>query len=104
MPDRRSDQDRGLTGSLAKRAGEWELTGYDENTMQRQKVFWNALVDYRFRMEVDGWENLSAPPVLWDAGRADDSEYVDRTYRDVHGSIQRGMDALARKRSLPLFG
>ena len=26
--------------------------------MQRQKFLWNALVDYWFRMELDGWENL----------------------------------------------
>ncbi len=32
--------------------------------MQRQKFLWNALVDYWFRMEIDGWENLPEPPVL----------------------------------------
>jgi 1-acyl-sn-glycerol-3-phosphate acyltransferase len=32
--------------------------------MQRQKYFWNFLVDYWFRMEFDGWENLADPPVL----------------------------------------
>jgi hypothetical protein len=35
--------------------------------------------------------------------RADDDEYVDRKYREVENSIQEGMDALARKRALPLF-
>ena len=39
-----------------------------------------------------------------DPGRAGDDEYVDRKYHEVQDSIQRGMDALARKRALPLFG
>jgi hypothetical protein len=29
---------------------------------------------------------------------------VDAKYDEVQGSIQRGMDALARRRRLPLFG
>jgi hypothetical protein len=29
---------------------------------------------------------------------------VDQVYDEVQASIQRGMDALARKRALPLFG
>jgi len=46
------------------------------------------------------------PPVELDhdPARADDDEYVDRKYHEVQDSIQRGMDALARKRALPLFG
>src|ERR1700712_750420 len=32
--------------------------------MQRQKFLWNTLVDYWFRMEIDGWENLPKSPVL----------------------------------------
>jgi hypothetical protein len=39
-----------------------------------------------------------------DPDRADDDEYVDGKYHEVQASIQRGMDALARKRALPLFG
>jgi 1-acyl-sn-glycerol-3-phosphate acyltransferase len=39
-----------------------------------------------------------------DPARADDQEYVDRKYHEVEDSIQRGMDGLARKRALPLFG
>ena len=64
MAARWEDNDDGLSGWLARRAGEWELDGPDEATMQRQKFFWNALVDYWFRMEMDGWENLPEPPVL----------------------------------------
>jgi 1-acyl-sn-glycerol-3-phosphate acyltransferase len=64
MDARRAEQDGGLSGWLAERAGEWNLEGPDEATMQRQKFFWNVLVDYWFRMEMDGWENLPEPPVL----------------------------------------
>ena len=64
MDDRRADQGGGLSGWLAKRAGEWDLSGADEQTMQRQKYFWNTLVDHWFRMEMDGWENLPEAPVL----------------------------------------
>jgi 1-acyl-sn-glycerol-3-phosphate acyltransferase len=39
-----------------------------------------------------------------DPQRADDDDYVDAKYREVQSSIQSGMDALARKRALPLFG
>ena len=38
------------------------------------------------------------------ADRADDDAYVEEKYREVQNSIQRGMDALARKRAFPLFG
>ena len=39
-----------------------------------------------------------------DPTRADDEQYVDHKYREVQDGIQGGMDALARKRALPLFG
>ena len=39
-----------------------------------------------------------------DPTRADDEQYVDHKYREVQDCIQGGMDALARKRALPLFG
>lgn len=64
MKRRRSEADGGVSGWVAKRAGEWDLRGQDEPTMQRQKFFWNALVDYWFRMEMDGWENVTESPVL----------------------------------------
>jgi 1-acyl-sn-glycerol-3-phosphate acyltransferase len=46
------------------------------------------------------------PPVELDhdPARADDEAYVEQKYEEVQNSIQRGMDALARKRALPLFG
>jgi 1-acyl-sn-glycerol-3-phosphate acyltransferase len=64
MEERRQQQAGGLSGWVAERAGNWELVGYDEATMQRQKFFWNVLVDYWFRMEIDGWENIPDSPVL----------------------------------------
>jgi 1-acyl-sn-glycerol-3-phosphate acyltransferase len=39
-----------------------------------------------------------------DAERADDDDYIAEKYNEVQDSIQYGMDALARKRALPLFG
>jgi hypothetical protein len=46
------------------------------------------------------------PPieVTHDPDRADDDEYVESMYAKVQDSIQTGMDTLARKRALPLFG
>jgi 1-acyl-sn-glycerol-3-phosphate acyltransferase len=64
MRHRREKQAGGVSGWVAERAGQWDLSGQDEQTMQRQKYFWNALVDYWFRMEMDGWENLPDAPVL----------------------------------------
>jgi 1-acyl-sn-glycerol-3-phosphate acyltransferase len=62
--EKRRDAGGGLAGWIAERAGEWNLDGQDEATMQRQKFLWNALVDYWFRMEMDGWDNLPKSPVL----------------------------------------
>ncbi len=39
-----------------------------------------------------------------DPERAQDDRYVEAKYREVRASIQHGMDALARRRRLPLFG
>lgn len=64
MQEKRDKQDGGVSGWVAQRAGDWDLDGQDEATMHRQKFFWNALVDYWFRMEIDGWENVGQAPVL----------------------------------------
>ncbi|WP_041300146.1 MULTISPECIES: lysophospholipid acyltransferase family protein [Mycobacterium ulcerans group] len=64
MDDKRERRDGGLSGWVAQRAGRWDLDGQDEATLQRQKFFWNLLVDYWFRMEIDGWENIPDSPVL----------------------------------------
>ncbi len=39
-----------------------------------------------------------------DPARAEDDDYVEAKYLEVRHSIQGGMDALARRRRLPLFG
>ena len=39
-----------------------------------------------------------------DGDLAEDREYVEAKYEEVRTSIQAGMDALARRRRLPLFG
>jgi 1-acyl-sn-glycerol-3-phosphate acyltransferase len=46
------------------------------------------------------------PPIELDSDpeRARDDEYVEEKYQEVCASIQDGMDALARRRRLPLFG
>ena len=64
MEDQRDGKAGGLSGWVAERAGEWDLSGPDETALQRQKFFWNLLVDYWFRMEIDGWENIGEPPAL----------------------------------------
>jgi 1-acyl-sn-glycerol-3-phosphate acyltransferase len=64
MDERRDKQKGGVGGWVAERAGQWDLSGMDEESLQRQKYFWNVLVDYWFRMEIDGWENIPEPPVL----------------------------------------
>jgi 1-acyl-sn-glycerol-3-phosphate acyltransferase len=64
MNAKRQEAGGGLAGWIAQRAGAWDLSGQDEATMQRQKYLWNALVDYWFRMEFDGWDQLPDPPVL----------------------------------------
>lgn len=39
-----------------------------------------------------------------DPDRAEDETYVEAKYDEVRDSIQRGMNVLARRRRLPLFG
>jgi 1-acyl-sn-glycerol-3-phosphate acyltransferase len=60
----RREQASGAAGWVATRAGDWSLDGPDETSMQAQKFFWNILIDYWFRMEMEGWEHLPDPPAL----------------------------------------
>ncbi|NMN94064.1 lysophospholipid acyltransferase family protein [Antrihabitans stalactiti] len=64
MDRKRDEQSDGVAGWITARAGKWDLRGPDQATMQRQKYVWNALIDYWFRMEIDGWENIPEPPAL----------------------------------------
>src|SRR4051794_26523950 len=63
MEARREDAG-GAAGWVAERAGQWDLEGGDDTFMDRQKYLWNPLMDYWFRMEIEGWEHLPEPPVL----------------------------------------
>src|SRR5947207_5364054 len=49
---------------ISERASRFSLAGPDWRFMERQKYFWNPLMDYWFRMEIDGWEHIPEPPVL----------------------------------------
>ncbi|MFL5892786.1 MAG: lysophospholipid acyltransferase family protein [Solirubrobacterales bacterium] len=60
----RRARESGLTGWVADRAGDWDLDERDWEFIERQKYFWNPLLDYWFRMEVSGWERLPEPPAL----------------------------------------
>jgi 1-acyl-sn-glycerol-3-phosphate acyltransferase len=62
--DERRDKATGAAGWVAGRAGEWELRGQDPRFMDLQKFLWNPLIDYWFRMDVEGWENIPEPPAL----------------------------------------
>jgi 1-acyl-sn-glycerol-3-phosphate acyltransferase len=75
---KRRERTDGAAGWVADRAGEWNLDGPDMDFMEVQKYFWNPLIDYWFRMEIDGWERIpegpalligihSGAPFVWDA-------------------------------------
>jgi 1-acyl-sn-glycerol-3-phosphate acyltransferase len=61
---RRRAGQSGVTGWISERASEWTLDGPDWDFLELQKYFWNPLMDYWFRMEVDGWEKIPDPPSL----------------------------------------
>jgi 1-acyl-sn-glycerol-3-phosphate acyltransferase len=61
----RREKASGLAAVVAERASEWSLDEGDQSRfMELQKYFWNPLMDYWFRMEVEGWERLPDPPAL----------------------------------------
>jgi 1-acyl-sn-glycerol-3-phosphate acyltransferase len=62
--ERREQASGGLEGWVAGRAGDWDLEGQDLGFMELQKFFWNPLMDFWFRMEIDGWGRLPEPPAL----------------------------------------
>ncbi len=61
---RRRERQGGASGWVANRAAQWSLDGPDWSFLERQKYLWNPLIDYWFRMEMDGWEKLPEPPAL----------------------------------------
>src|SRR3954468_5901982 len=62
--DERREKATGAAGWVADRAGDWSLDAQDLRFMELQKFLWNPLIDYWFRMEVEGWEKIPEPPVL----------------------------------------
>src|SRR4051794_34618657 len=62
--DERRERASGAAGWVAQRAGRWELREADPAFMNAAKYFWNPLMDYWFRMEIEGWEHLPPPPAL----------------------------------------
>lgn len=62
--ERREEAD-GAAGWVAERAGDWALDARDPAWMARQKYFFNPLMDYWFRMEMEGWDLLPEPPALF---------------------------------------
>jgi 1-acyl-sn-glycerol-3-phosphate acyltransferase len=60
----RREKQSGAAAWVADRAGEWTLDGPDWAFVERQKYLWNPLMDYWFRMEVEGWDKLPDPPAL----------------------------------------
>ncbi|MDQ5832473.1 MAG: 1-acyl-sn-glycerol-3-phosphate acyltransferase, partial [Actinomycetota bacterium] len=62
--EQRREEASGAAGWVAERAGEWSLDGVDDDFMGKQKYLWNPLMDYWFRMEIEGWEKLPEPPAL----------------------------------------
>ena len=79
MAKKREEASGGVSGWVSDRAGEWDLEGLDEDAMQIQKFFWNPVMDWWFRMEMEGWEHVpeeppallvgihSGAPFVWDA-------------------------------------
>jgi 1-acyl-sn-glycerol-3-phosphate acyltransferase len=62
--EKRREDASGAAGWVADRAGEWSLDVEQSELMALQKYLWNPLMDYWFRMEIEGWEHLPDPPVL----------------------------------------
>ena len=62
--EQRREDASGAAGWVAERAGSWSLDGVDDGFMGKQKYLWNPLMDYWFRMEIEGWEKLPEPPAL----------------------------------------
>ncbi|HEX8745455.1 MAG TPA: lysophospholipid acyltransferase family protein [Thermoleophilaceae bacterium] len=60
----RREQADGAAAWVAERAGDWDLDAQDLDFIERQKFIWNPLIDYWFRMEMEGWEKLPDPPAL----------------------------------------
>ena len=76
--EKRRDEAEGAAGWVAGRAGDWSLDVEQSSLMELQKYLFNPVMDYWFRMEIEGWERLpkapslligihSGAPFVWDA-------------------------------------
>lgn len=63
--DGKRAEQSGVSGWVSERASQWSLDGPDWEFFETQKYLWNPLMDYWFRMEVEGWDNLPEPPALF---------------------------------------
>ena len=54
----------GAAGWVAQRASQWDLNGPDYALLELTKYAWNPLMDYWFRMEIEGWEHIPPAPAL----------------------------------------
>src|SRR2546421_2219458 len=62
--DERRNKLSGPAAWVASRAGDWSLDERDDSFYNLQKVIWNPVIDYWFRMDVEGWEKIPEPPTL----------------------------------------
>src|SRR5215208_6527068 len=60
--DERRREMSGVAGWIAERSGDWSLDERDSGWMELQKYLWNPMIDFWFRMSVEGWENIPKPP------------------------------------------
>jgi 1-acyl-sn-glycerol-3-phosphate acyltransferase len=63
--EQQRDAQTGAAAVISERASQWDLRGPDWAFMGRQKYLWNSVMDYWFRMEIEGWENIPPPPALF---------------------------------------
>lgn len=49
---------------ISERASQWTLEEPNWDLLEAQKYLWNPLMDYWFRMQVEGWERIPDPPAL----------------------------------------
>ena len=61
---RREQAGGGVSGWVADRSGDWSLDDRDPAWIERGKYFWNPVMDYWFRLDVEGWDRLPEPPAL----------------------------------------